>query len=241
MRAPVISLLLAPGAAGAWSSACGRAAPRRTSRVVACEPQLPWKEKELWALEDAVPHYSLDSGNLVLWRRMGLDVPELLNRTPDELRARWFALDGVPEDARADNPPCLENWECVGERRYEGDLCGMGGVRDGSLRVVVEASKEGATDAAEHRCVRTSVGDVFQLGLPRPDESAEPGTLPWAWSEGGIDGVVEAARARGGDTRAAIVRSPAVRMAGGALLAAAAAGGAFALSGHHVDVSVFIV
>ena len=50
-----------------------------------------WDERANWALEDSVPKYSLDGGRVVLWRRMSLEVPELLTFSADELRARWLA------------------------------------------------------------------------------------------------------------------------------------------------------
>ena len=37
-----------------------------------------WDERATWALEDSVPKYSLEGGRVVLWRRMSLEVPELL-------------------------------------------------------------------------------------------------------------------------------------------------------------------
>ena len=54
-----------------------------------------WEQKELWALEDNVAHFSLDKGRFVLWRRMGIEVPELSTRSPEELRAQWLAQQQV--------------------------------------------------------------------------------------------------------------------------------------------------
>ena len=87
------------------ASACGgftsRPAlrPRASALMVATsEPVLPpttsqgelWDERELWALEDAVPRYAVDAGRLVCWDRLALDVPELITRSGEELRSCWF-------------------------------------------------------------------------------------------------------------------------------------------------------
>ena len=72
--------------------------PRASALMVATrEPAPPtatqgelWDERELWALEDAVPRYAVDAGRLVCWDRLALDVPELMSRSGEELRACWF-------------------------------------------------------------------------------------------------------------------------------------------------------
>ena len=75
---------------------------------------------------------------MVLWRRMALEVPELYTRSPKELRARYLAKiasEGVAAEAvAAIDPPSLENWVSVGRDRYQGELHGLPGVADGSLR-----------------------------------------------------------------------------------------------------------
>ena len=60
-----------------------------TSAPTASQGEL-WDERELWALEDAVPRYAVDAGRLVCWDRLALDVPELMSRSGEELRACWF-------------------------------------------------------------------------------------------------------------------------------------------------------
>jgi hypothetical protein len=160
-----------------------------------------WGEREEWALQDAVPKYSLEAGTIVLWRRMSLEVPELFTFSAAELRARWVAMagpDGAEKLAKLqDEPPYLEDWVCVGPGRYEGALYNVPSMRDGSLRGTVEhferietprsladsgATKGGgAAEALEcagealdgtRRWVRTRDGALFQLGLPKDAEAA---------------------------------------------------------------------
>ena len=72
--------------------------PRASALMVATSGPVPpatsqgelWDERELWALEDAVPRYAVDAGRLVCWDRLALDVPELMSRSGEELRACWF-------------------------------------------------------------------------------------------------------------------------------------------------------
>lgn len=86
------------------ASACGgftsRPAlrPRASALMIATSEPVPpttsqgelWDERELWALEDAVPRYAVDAGRLVCWDRLALDVPELITRSGEELRSCWF-------------------------------------------------------------------------------------------------------------------------------------------------------
>jgi len=131
-----------------------------------------WDERELWALEDAVPRYAVDAGRLVCWDRLALDVPELMSRSGEELRACWFdpptALQkGKLENAAAECPPRLEEWEWLEDGSVRGVLYGVAGVRDGGIRATVAAvpAEVGCSMAeAEQWCVRTRDGDVYQLG-----------------------------------------------------------------------------
>ena len=78
-------------------SAAAAAAARA---LAACE--FPgWGERETWALEDSVPKFSLEDGQVTLWRRMSLEVPELLTFSPEDLKARWLAMAGESGDAGA--------------------------------------------------------------------------------------------------------------------------------------------
>mmetsp|Transcript_5733 Transcript_5733/g.11168 ORF Transcript_5733/g.11168 Transcript_5733/m.11168 type:complete len:309 (+) Transcript_5733:1-927(+) len=225
-------------------------AQRRSPHV-----RLSWEPREEWALEDAVPHYSLQAGRLVLWRRIALDVPELSSRSPEELRARWLGLQGPGPHPWPENPPALENWVEVSSGCYEGDLHGIAGVTDGSVRATIISDKDaafsGSRAEAERWCIRTAAGEVFQLGRPMDESSAAyttvggdsarralgaaetfGGAARWSASEAGMR--------QAGNAISKLMPSPAVAVAGTATLAAAATVAAF-LNGHHVDVSVFIV
>ena len=156
---------------------------RGGGRAPAAPEGLVWDRRDLWALEDAVPRYALDDAKLVLWRRMALEVPELCGRSAAELRAAWLALQGDAPPAAA-SPPCLENWTLMPGGEVQGELHGLPGVRDGTVRAtVVQRDDEFGADAAAagdawdsertaqwlrgYVCSRD--GDVFQLGLPHPD------------------------------------------------------------------------
>ena len=65
------------------------AAKAAATALAACE-FAGWDDRALWALEDSVPRFSLEGGRLILWRRMSIEVPELVAFTPAELRARWL-------------------------------------------------------------------------------------------------------------------------------------------------------
>ena len=151
--------------------------PRASARMVATSAPTAsqgelWDERELWALEDAVPRYAVDAGRLVCWDRLALDVPELMSRSGEELRACWFdpptALQkGKLENAAAECPPRLEEWEWLEDGSVRGVLYGVAGVRDGGIRATVAAvpAEVGCSMAeAEQWCVRTRDGDVYQLG-----------------------------------------------------------------------------
>ena len=90
------------------------AAEAAAAALAACE-FAGWDDRALWALEDSVPKFSIDGGRIVLWRRMSIEVTELLAFTPAELRARWLAKTvGTDVAARLrDEPPCLEDWVCT--------------------------------------------------------------------------------------------------------------------------------
>ena len=112
--------------------------------LAACEWD-EWGERETWALEDSVPRFSLEGGRIVLWRRMSLEVPELLQFTPAQLHARWLVQGGPAAAALLRNfepPPCLEDWTCTAPHRYEGALHNVPSMRDGTLRATVEHDVE---------------------------------------------------------------------------------------------------
>lgn len=204
-----------------------------------------WDERELWALEDAVPRYAVDAGRLVLWDRLALDVPELITRSGEELRTCWFdpptkLQKGKLENALAECPPRLEDWERLEDGSVRGVLYGVAGVRDGGIRATVPAipAEAGCSMAeAEQWCVRTRDGDVYQLGR-EIESSGELATLEIPDSVGEAAAVAVAA-APGAKRALVAVAVPAAALAvlvGGIMLAS---GGHLHLP--HVDVSVFIV
>ena len=213
-----------------------------------------WDEREMWALEDNVRRFSVQDGRYVLWRRLALESPELVRRSPKELRARWMALHAEREQTAAgqwEDLPCLETWKRVAPGRYHGELHGVDGVRDGSLSVTVEHDTEGAlaVDApnavvdifAEEWCVRSRTGELFQLGEEALVEEIAgidvAGIDVASLSPLSLEGLPAAAASAG-----KLVATPLLNslLLGGAL-AAASAIGYMVLGHHHVDVSVFIV
>lgn len=217
-----------------------------------------WSKRELWALEDNLPRFSLSAGNMVLWRRMGIEVPELGARSPEELRARWLSVQtgGAPTGA---NPPCLENWRCVSEGTYEGQLYGVSGVADGSVSATVrrreptwqpgQDSGSSSLELAELEdfCVVTSTGDVFQLGQPQLKTWDLASLSSSVQVSAAADTASDAAATAISTTRDIVAAVPdsalgiAGKLAGGSVALGAAAYAASILLGHHVDVSVFIV
>ena len=227
-----------------------------------------WDERATWALEDSVSKFTLESGRIVLWRRISLEVPELLSFTPSELRARWLAQVGPAGAAQLrDEPPCLEDWVCIAPGRYEGAMHNLPSLRDGSLRATIEhddgVAREDATLSdcnaegldGHRRWLRTRNGALFQLGTPRaavadlavtvdvdagPVESAASFARSLVSGEPMNENAIDAVgEAAGGAVRAASGLVQPGMLVGGVFLAAAGAG--LALFGHHVDVSVFIV
>ncbi|CAM9959874.1 unnamed protein product, partial [Phaeothamnion confervicola] len=77
-----------PNAAGVWTDPADAMS------------QLPWTEIEDWLVQDTFPRrvvvskmladslYAIGSGKHVMWRRMVMEVPELLGRTPAQARSR---------------------------------------------------------------------------------------------------------------------------------------------------------
>lgn len=97
--------------------------------VSSSQLSIDWTARELWALEDSVPQYTVAVGegsgaHIILWRRMQLDVSELCGRSISELRGRWAAERGAAAAAVAavDSPPCLERWERLPDGSYRGEL-----------------------------------------------------------------------------------------------------------------------
>ena len=221
--------------------------------TAALDSQDQWHERETWALEDSVQLFAVNGGQRVLWRRLVLEVPELLHRSPTELRERWLQIQadrGESDDTLAwEDVPCLEGWRSVGPSRYQGDLHGHRGVRDGSLCVTIEHDVESAAEAppnglvdmfAEQWCVLTRSGELYQLGAPYDLTALQSGLAMEGSSLAPLSGIGEVDSA----TRAAIgtvggLVGPTVLTAG--VLLAASAIGYMVLGHHHIDVSVFVV
>jgi hypothetical protein len=106
----------------------------------------PWNEFEDWLLQDTYPRYVIGSGKHVLWRRMVQEVPELVNRSPDDARQRWLHLTGRQTSSQSAaaaaggkpatdsfyvQPPLLENWLELDDGTFEGTLSGWQGLSDG--------------------------------------------------------------------------------------------------------------
>jgi hypothetical protein len=145
----------------------------------------------------------------------------------------------------AQNPPSLENWVRVSDGVYEGELHGVSGMADGSVRVTVSQREaawkpEGGTGGppnlveSEEWCVVTATGDVFQLGLPQLQ--TWDGTTPSAAVQ-----LQTKEAATGLLALASRLPSSALTLVGGTVVLGATANLALAAFGHHVDVSVFIV
>ena len=190
--------------------------------------------------------FAIEGERFVLWRRLGLEVPELIHRSPAELRAKWLAMQAENEKKAVtdswEDLPCLEDWKSTGAGRFHGELHGLEGVRDGSLSVTVQQDENAIADGvvdvyAEQWCVRTRTGEYFQLGRQNlADDQAlstfvEPIRVPDIEQLPAVAGVAAS-------TAGQLVVPPLLM---GGVLVAASAIGYMVLGHHHVDVSVFIV
>jgi len=205
-----------------------------------------WDERELWALEDAVPRYAIESGRHVLWDRLARDVPELVMRSAYELRACWLdppvtLQKGNLKDAPVECPPRLEQWERLEDGSVRGVLYGVLGVRDGCVRATVAAipAAAGSVAEAEQWCVRTRDGDVFQLGH---ELRASTGALG---SEQSDNSVASSAGKADAMVMSTVIATAATFATPAMLLALLAGGALLATGGHvhipHVDVNIFVV
>lgn len=76
---------------------------RRASHPMWCIPT-----KFRFFFSDFALRYAIGSGKHVLWRRMVREVPELMERSPQEARQRWLRLTGRlghERGQRSDGPP----------------------------------------------------------------------------------------------------------------------------------------
>lgn len=205
-----------------------------------------WDDRELWALEDSVPRYSIDSGRFVLWDRMVLDVPELAGRSAEELRNCWLdppmpLQKGMLEHASVQRPPRLEQWEQLEDGSVRGVLYGADGIRDGCVRATVEPSTTGSLAEVERWCIHTRGGNVFQLGL---EAVTDAGDSPDG-EKSTLNALVDAT-SKAGQAALPTVTAAAATAAAPAAIAAILVGGALIASGGHlhiphIDVSVFVV
>mmetsp|Transcript_9071 Transcript_9071/g.30137 ORF Transcript_9071/g.30137 Transcript_9071/m.30137 type:complete len:250 (+) Transcript_9071:44-793(+) len=212
--------------------------------VSSSQLSIDWTARELWALEDSVPQYTVAVGEgsgaqIILWRRMQLDVPELCGRSISELRGRWAAERGAAAAAVAavDSPPCLERWERLPDGSYRGELTSVAGMR-GGLVATVETDPDAAPASraeAEGWCVRSRAGDLFELGAQRV--KAEPAVAAADGAEQQLAPFSAALGAAPTPEAVAQLATPALALV--ALAAAVNVG--MSAFGHHVDVSVFIV
>ncbi|CAM9302629.1 unnamed protein product, partial [Hapterophycus canaliculatus] len=133
--------------------------------------------------------YAIGSGKHVLWRRMVREVPELMERTPQEVRQRWLRLTGrigggsgeggrgergerAPGSPALDafyvqaSPPVLEQWEEIvegeGMGSFRGNVFGQRGLADGTAMTTAPVDVSGRK--IQDQYVATQCGVVYELG-----------------------------------------------------------------------------
>jgi len=135
--------------------------------------QLPFTEIEDYVLQDNYTRYVVGSGKYVLWLRMANELPELMGRSPKDLRARWLELNargsGV-SDFRHLQPPLLENWawadkEGISSRSMIGNIHFYQGLAEGSEITTAPVCLNNCQ--IEDQYISTECGTVFQLGKPK--------------------------------------------------------------------------
>ncbi|CAM9618415.1 unnamed protein product [Ectocarpus sp. 6 AP-2014] len=150
-----------------------------------------WTEFEDWLLQDTYSRYAIGSGKHVLWRRMVREVPELMERTPQEARERWLRLTGrlsaggaeggsgrergevMAGSPTLDNfyiqPPVLEQWEEIvegeGMGSFRGNVFGQRGLADGTAMTTAPIDISGRK--IQDQYVATQCGVVYELGERR--------------------------------------------------------------------------
>eukprot|EP00903_Cladosiphon_okamuranus_P011793 g11083.t1 len=205
------------------------------------EPELEWEgdegaawtEFEDWLVQDTYSRYAIGSGKYVLWRRMVREVPELMERTPQEARRRWLRLTGRlgggidgqggrEEEGGAGSPvldtyyvqpPVLEQWEEIvegdGIGSFRGNVFGQRGLADGTAMTTAPVDVSGKK--IQDQYVATQCGVVYELGERRE-----------------TDIVVQAS-------------SKMLKIAPATVLALAGAFYALTALSHHVQVEVFVI
>eukprot|EP00752_Nemacystus_decipiens_P013338 g11808.t1 len=195
-----------------------------------------WTEFEDWLVQDTYSRYAIGSGKYVLWRRMVREVPELMERTPQEARQRWLRLTGrlgggingergrekerrdmVPGSPVLDTfyvqPPVLEQWEEIVEGEgigsFRGNVFGQRGLADGTAMTTAPVDVSGRK--IQDQYVATQCGVVYELGERRE-----------------TDMVVQAS-------------SKMLKIAPATVVALAGAFYALTALSHHVQVEVFVI
>ncbi|CAM9706281.1 unnamed protein product [Scytosiphon promiscuus] len=153
-----------------------------------------WTEFEDWLIQDTYSRYAVGSGKHVLWRRMVREVPELMERTPQEVRQRVrgtlclhretfggsasasgcsFHSLPRPEDefvsTPSPDPPVLEQWEEIvegeGMGSFRGNVFGQRGLADGTAMTTAPVDVSGRK--IQDQYVATQCGVVYELGERR--------------------------------------------------------------------------
>ncbi|CAM9257630.1 unnamed protein product [Ectocarpus sp. 12 AP-2014] len=194
-----------------------------------------WTEFEDWLLQDTYSRYAIGSGKHVLWRRMVREVPELMERTPQEARERWLRLTGrlragggeegngregggaMTGPPALDNfyvqPPVLEQWEEIvegeGMGSFRGNVYGQRGLADGTAMTTAPIDISGRK--IQDQYVATQCGVVYELGERRETDLVSQAS------------------------------SKMLRIAPATVLAVAGAFYALTALSHHIQVEVFVI
>ncbi|CAM9753127.1 unnamed protein product [Ectocarpus sp. 4 AP-2014] len=194
-----------------------------------------WTEFEDWLLQDTYSRYAIGSGKHVLWRRMVREVPELMERTPQEARERWLRLTGrlsagggeggsgreggqlMAGSPALDNfyiqPPVLEQWEEIvegeGMGSFRGNVFGQRGLADGTAMTTAPIDTSGRK--IQDQYVATQCGVVYELGERRETDLASQAS------------------------------SKMLKIAPATVLALAGALYALTALSHHIQVEVFVI
>jgi len=124
---------------------------------------VPWTPLENMALEDEIRRNRLSSGHY-RWHLI-LQNPDLEDRTPAEVKARWRELSGN-SDARAyEDLPLLDKWEETADGIFTGRVYYLPDVPDGSVisTYYVPAQRR----KVDEGLIETAEGTLYELGKPK--------------------------------------------------------------------------
>ena len=196
-------------------------------------PGRPWSEMEDWLLVDAVEKCTVEN-NIILWRRVVRETPELSDKSVEEARSRYLRVRGGPGGAGPNEgpqaaPPLLDQWANLGDGAFAGRVFGLSGVADGTA--IITAPVEPANRRILDGYIVTNTGVLFELG-PSSAEAA-----------GGANGALEGGvsvlgRDVGGVRKDAFLSAQTLATAAGLGAAGIAA---WAAIGHHLTFQIFIV